>query len=225
MAAAYVFVALAVYRSGTIEDYASAVRMQVALAPLAYLALVWFSAFRTRVVPDWLLWTMTGASVGVVAWNLLSPQSLLFSSVIEVQGVLLPWGEVIVQGVAIPSAWSHVVEFLTFTLYGVCAYAWWGFSEVGEPEVALPVATGMALLLATMVVEAADPRVVPMLPADELGLVVLLLVLSFATRAGPTRQKGRRGSERTRGRWPARPASWPSHPWGAQTPCAARLCW
>jgi hypothetical protein len=48
----------------------------------------------------------------------------------------------------------------------------------------------MALLLGTMVVEAADPRVVPMLPADELGLFLLLLVFVFATRAraGPTSQ-------------------------------------
>ena len=186
MIAAYAYAALGVYRSVAIDDYVAAVRVHVMFAPLAYLGLVWLSALRTRVVPGWLLWTATGASAIVVAWNALSPQTLLFTGVIEVQGVLLPWGEVIVQAVAIPSTWSHVVELLTFVLYGVCAFAWWGFSEGEEPASALPVATGMALLLATMVMEAADPRVVPMLPADELGLVVLLLVVAFATPAAPT---------------------------------------
>jgi hypothetical protein len=188
--AAYEYAALGVYRSGTIEGYASALMLHVALAPLAYLTLVWFSALRTRAVPGWLLWSATGVSAVIIVWNLSSSQSLLLDGVLEVQGVLLPWGEVIVQAVVIPSRWSHVVEMLTFALYGVCAYAWWGFPEGSEPGTALPVATGMALLLGTMVVEAADPRVVPMLPADELGLFLLLLVFVFATRAraGPTSQ-------------------------------------
>jgi hypothetical protein len=178
--AAYEYAALGVYRSTSIDGYVSAVRIHVAAAALAYLTLVWLSALQTRAVPRWLLWTATVTSAVIVVWNVLSPQTLLFAGVIEVQGVLLPWGEVIVQGVAIPSEWSHVGELLAFSLYGVCAYAWWGYSDDGESGTALPVATGMAVLLATMVVEAADPRVVPMLPADELGLFVLLLVLAFA---------------------------------------------
>ena len=191
--AAYDYAALGVYRSGAIEDYVSAVRIHVVSAVLAYLALVWYSALRTRVVPDWLLWAATGASAVVVAWNVLSTQTLLFDGVIEVQGVLLPWGEVIVQAVVIPSAWSHAVELLTFALYGVCAYAWLGHSDDDEPGTALPVATGLAVLLAAMVVEIADPRVVPMLPADELGLFVLILVLAFATRPTPNSRSGQRG--------------------------------
>ncbi len=184
--AAYAYAALGVYRSIAIEGYVSAVRIHVSFAVLAYLSLAWFSALRTRKVPGWLLWTATGVSAVVVAWNVFSSQTLLFVGVIEVQGVLLPWGEVIVQAVAIPSAWSHVVELLTFALYGMCAYAWWGDSDDGEPGPALPVAGAMAVLLAAMLVEVADPRVVPMLPADELGLFVLLSVLAWTTRAVPT---------------------------------------
>ena len=178
--AAYDYAAIEVYTAVTVEAYVFAVRIHVVFALLAYLALVWLSALHTGVGPRWLLWTATGASAVVAAWNMFTPQTLLFDGVIEVQGVLLPWGELIVQATAIPSAWSHLLELLTFALYGVCAYAWWGHSDGGEPNKALLVATGMAVLLATMVVEAADPRIVPMLPADELGLFVLVLVLAVA---------------------------------------------
>jgi len=140
--AAYEYAALGVYRSTSIDGYVSAVRIHVAAAALAYLTLVWLSALQTRAVPRWLLWTATVTSAVIVVWNVLSPQTLLFAGVIEVQGVLLPWGEVIVQGVAIPSEWSHVGELLAFSLYGVCAYAWWGYSDDGESGTALPVATG-----------------------------------------------------------------------------------
>jgi hypothetical protein len=166
----------------------SAVRIHVAFAPMAYLSLVWFAHYRTGTVPRWLLWVATVASVLVVVWNGLTPQTLLFDAVLEVQGVLLPWGEVIVQAVAIPATSSHVVELLTFALYGVFAYAWWGHADGGDSSATFPIAIGMALLLATMVVEAADPRVVPMLPADEFGLVILQLVQTSVSRQEPTRR-------------------------------------
>jgi len=183
--AAYAYAALGVYRSSTIEDYVSGTRVHITFAVTAYLALVWFLAVRTRALPRWLLWLATGLSAAVMAWNLASPNTLIFADVLELQGILLPWGEVTVQVVAIPSKWSHVVEALTFTLYGMGAYSLWSETEGGEAMV-FPVSAGMAVLLATMVVEVSDPRVVPMLPADELGLFALILVLPFATRSGPT---------------------------------------
>lgn len=184
--AAYAYAALGVYRSSTIESYVAATRIHISVAVAAYLALVWFSALRTRALPRSLVWAATGISVGVIAWNLRSPHTLLFVEVLDLQGVLLPWGEVAVQAVAIPSTWSHVVEVLTFALYGLCVYAWWRHSESDEPGMVLPVACGLAVLLATMVVEVVDPRVVPMLPADEVGLLALILALAWTTRAGPT---------------------------------------
>lgn len=175
--AAYDYAAIGVYSSVTVEHYVSAVRIHVVFGLSAYLAVLWVSALHNRLVPRWLLWTATGVCTMVAAWNIVAPQTLLFAGVIEVQGVLLPWNEVIVQATAIPSAWSHLVEYLTFALYGICAYAWWGQPDGGEARTSLLVASGMAVLLATMVVEAGDPRVVPILPADELGLFVLLMAL------------------------------------------------
>jgi hypothetical protein len=185
-AAAYAYAALGVYRSSTIEDFVSGTRVHVTFAVAAYLALAWFFAVRTRALPRWSLWLATGLSAAVIAWNLASPSTLIFADVLELQGVLLPWGEVTVQVVAIPSKWSHVVEALTFTLYGMGAYSLWSETEDGEQAMVLPVAAGMAVLLATMVVEASDPRVVPMLPADELGLFALILALASTTRLVPT---------------------------------------
>jgi putative flippase GtrA len=184
--AAYAYAALGVYRSSTIEDYVSGTRVHITFAVTAYLALLWFLAVRTRALPRWSLWLATGASAAVIAWNLASPNTLIFADVLELQGVLLPWGEVTVQVVAIPSQWSHLVEALTFTFYGMSAYSLLSQSD-DEQAMVLPVACSMAVLLATMVVEASDPRVVPMLPADELGLFALILVLPVATRSkGPT---------------------------------------
>ena len=189
--AAYDFAALGVYRSVTVDDYVAAVRIHVVCALAAYLALAWLSALHAQMRPRWLLWAATAACTVVGVWNVYAPHTLLLAGVIEVQGVLLPWGEVIVQATSIPSDWSHLVELSTFGLYGISSYAWWGHSDDGRPRTALLVATGMAVLLAAMVVEAADPRVVPILPADELGLFVLILVLAVAVPG----QVGRSGGQ------------------------------
>lgn len=184
--AVYAYAALGVYRSNTIEAYISATRFHASLTVLAHLALLWWAALCTRLLPGYVPWLATGLAATVVVSNVLSPNTLAFVDVLELQGVLLPWGEVAAQAVVIPSKWSHTAGLLTIGFYGITAFAWWRHTGDGEKHVAISVTGGLAVLLATMVVELLDPRVVPLLPAEELGLFALTMVLPLATRSGPT---------------------------------------
>jgi hypothetical protein len=125
--------------------------------------------------------------------NLASPTTLHFSHVIEVGGIALPWGERLTQATAIPSRWPPLPDYLIGLSCAVSVYALWtqrgqvseGDSFWGSRK---PIEAGLAILIATVVVELLDPRRVSALPVDEFGLLafVILVGLGFAITREPT---------------------------------------
>lgn len=179
-----VLTAIGVYRSVSVDAYVSAVRIHAVFTLVALLSVVWFVAVYTRVGPRWLLWIATAVTVSLVAWNLASPVTIYFSTVLDLQGVLLPWGEVIVQATAVPHRWTFMMAAVAHAFSGFWVYAWWRQMNRGEEKVSRPLAVALSVLLATVLVEALDPSAVTTLPVDELGFVGFVAVMSLGLWRG-----------------------------------------
>ena len=178
------YAALGVYRAVDLDAYVGAVRLHTVFALTAPVAIVWFVALYTHMSARWLLWIYTGAAATAVVLNLVSPATLHFSDVLEVGGVVLPWGERLTQATAIPSRWPPLADYLIGFFCGLSAYALWQDSGGSPDRSRRPLEAGLAVLIATIVIELLDPRRVSALPVDELGLLVFVVVVGWGLRRG-----------------------------------------
>ncbi len=64
------------------------------------------------------------------------------------------------------------------------AYALWQDSGRSPDRSRRPLEAGIAVLIATIVIELLDPRRVSALPVDELGLLVFVVVVGLGLRRG-----------------------------------------
>ena len=119
------YAALGVYRAVDLDAYVGAVRLHTVFALTAPVAIVWFVALYTHMSARWLLWIYTGAAATTVVMHLASPATMHFSDVLEVGGVVLPWGERLAQATAIPSRWPPLADYLIVLFCGLSAYALW----------------------------------------------------------------------------------------------------
>jgi hypothetical protein len=134
----------------------------------------------------WHLWIYTGVTATVIVLNLASPTTIHFSDLLEVGGVVLPWGERLAQATAIPSRWPPLGDYLIIVFCGLCVYALWANSGRSTDQSRTPLEAGLAVLIATIVVELLDPRRVSALPVDEFGFLAFAIVLGFGLRRRPT---------------------------------------
>ena len=178
------YTALGVYRAVDLDAYVGAVRLHTVFALTAPVAIVWFVALYTHMSARWLLWIYTGAAATAVVMNLASPATMHFSDVLEVGGVVLPWGERLAQATAIPSRWPPLADYLIILFCGLSAYALWQDSGGSPDRSRRPLEAGIAVLIATIVIELLDPRRVSALPVDELGLLVFVIVVGWGLRRG-----------------------------------------
>ena len=105
------YAALSVYRAVDPESYPSTLRLHTVFALTAPVAIIWFVALYTDMAALWLLWIYTGVTATVIVLNLASPTTMHFSDLLEVAGVVLPWGERLAQATAIPSRWPPLGAF------------------------------------------------------------------------------------------------------------------
>ena len=176
--------ALGVHRAVDLEAYVGAVRLHTVFALTAPVAIVWFVALYTDMAARWLLWIYTGAAATAVVINLASPAMMHFSAVLEIVGVVLPWGGRLTQATAIPSRWPPLADYLIILFCGLSAYALWLDSGRSPDRSRRPLEAGTAVLIATIVAELLDPRRVSALPVDELGLLVCVIVVGWGLRRG-----------------------------------------
>ena len=179
------YAALSVYRAVDPESYLGAVRLHTVFAPMAPVAIIWFVALYTDMAARWLLWTYTGFTATVMVLNLASPTTMHFSDLLEVGGVVLPWGERIAQATTIPSRWPPLGDYLIIVFGGLCAYALFTDSGRSGGRSRTPLEAGLAVLIATIAVELLDPRRVSTLPVDEFGFLAFVIVLGFGLRRKP----------------------------------------
>ena len=179
------YAALGVYRAIGPESYLAAVRLHTVFALTAPVAIIWFVASYTDMGARWLLWIYTGITATVIALNLASPTTMHFSDLLEVGGVVLPWGERLAQATAIPSRWPPLGDYLIIGFGGLCAYALWTDSGRSAGRSRTPLEAGLAVLIATIAVELLDPRRVSALPVDEFGFLAFVMVLGLALRRSP----------------------------------------
>ena len=179
------YAALGVYRAVNLESYVGAVRLHTVFALAAPVAVIWFVALYTDMAARWLLWIYTGVTATVIVLNLASPATMHFSDLLEVGGVVLPWGERLAQATAIPSRWPPLGDYLIIVFCGVSAYALWTDSGRSADHSRKPLEAGLAILIATIAVELLDPRRVSALPVDEFGLLAFVMVLGLALRRSP----------------------------------------
>ncbi len=189
------YAALGVYRAVDIDAYVRAVRLHTVFALTAPVAIVWFVAVYTDMRARWLLWIYTGAAASVIVVNLASPATMHFSEVLEVGGVVLPWGERLAQATAIPSRWPPLADYLISLFCGLCAYALWTDSGRSADRSRRPLEAGLAVLIATIAVELLDPRRVSALPVDEFGLLVFVIVVGLGLWRGLVSGIARSGDE------------------------------
>lgn len=177
--------ALGVYRAVDPAAYIGAVRSHTMFAFAAPVAIVWFVALYTGMKPRWLLWIYTGIAAALIAVNLVAPATIHFSYVLEVSGVVLPWGERIAQATALPSKWPPVGHYLNSVFCALCVYVLWVGPQERPQLSRTPLEAGLAILIATVAVELLDPRRVAALPVDEFGLVAFAIVLGFGLGRTP----------------------------------------
>jgi len=178
------YAALGVYRAVDLDAYVGAVRLHTVFALTAPVAIVWFVALYTHMSARWLLWIYTGAAATAVVLNLVSPATIHFSDVLEVGGVVLPWGERLTQATSIPSRWPPLADYLIGFFCALSIYALWQDSGRSPDRSRRPLEAGLAVLIATIVIELLDPRRVSALPVDELGLLVFVIVVGLGLRRG-----------------------------------------
>ena len=179
------YAALGVYRAVDPESYLAAVRLHTVFALTAPVAIIWFVALYTDMAAHWLLWIYTGVTGTVIGLNLASPTTMHFSELLEVGGVVLPWGERLAQATAIPSRWPQLGDYLISLFCGLCTYALWTDSGRSAGRSRKPLEAGLALLIATIVIELLDPRRVSALPVDEFGLLAFVIVVGIGLRRRP----------------------------------------
>jgi hypothetical protein len=174
--------ALEVYRAIDAATYLGAVRLHTGFAFAAPVAILWFVALHTGMKVRWPLWIHAGAAATMIAINLASPATIHFSDVLEVGGIVLPWGERLTQAVAIPSRGPPLGDYLIGLFCCLCVYALWTSSRHSTAESKRPLEAGLGILIATIVVELLDPRRVSALPVDEFGLLAFVVVLGLGLR-------------------------------------------
>ena len=183
--AAQEYAALGVYRAVDIDSYVEAVRLHTVFALTAPVAIVWFVALYTDRATRWPLWMFTGIAAAVMVLHLASPATMHFSVVLEVTGVVLPWGERLAQAVAIPSRWPPLADYLIALFCGLSAYALWSDPGRSGGRSIKPLEAGLAVLIATITIELLDPRRVSALPVDEFGFLAFVIVVGFGLRRSP----------------------------------------
>ena len=99
-------------------------------------------------------------------------------------GVVLPWGERLTQATAIPSRWPPLTDYLISLFCGLCVYSLWRDSGRSPDRSRRPLEAGLAVLIATIIIELLDPRRVSALPVDELGLLAFVIVVGLGLRRG-----------------------------------------
>ena len=180
--AAQEYTALGVYRAVDIDSYVGAVRLHTVFALATPVMIVWFVALYTDMAARWPLWIFTALTGGVMVLHLASPTTMHFSDVLEVAGVVLPWGERLAQAVAIPSRWPPLADYLIVPFCGLSAYALWSDPGRNADRSRKPLEAGLGVLIATIVVELLDPRRVSALPVDEFGFLALVIVVGLGVR-------------------------------------------
>ncbi len=205
------YAALGVDRAVDLDAYVGAVRLHTVFALTAPVAIIWFVALYTDMAARWLLWSYTGVTGTVIVLNLASPTTMHFSDLLEVGGVVLPWGERLTQATAIPSRWPPLGDYLIIVFGGLCAYALWTDSGRSAGRSRTPLEAGLAVLIATIAVELLDPRRVSALPVDEFGLLAFVMVLGFGLRRKPASRIMPAGDE-TRDVTHSEPTSRPAGP-------------
>ena len=183
--AAQEYAALGVYRAVDIDTYVGAVRLHTVFALTAPVAVVWFVALYTDMAARWPLWIFTAITAAVTVLHLASPATMHFSDVLEVAGLVLPWGERLAQSVAIPSRWPPLADYLIVLFCGLSAYALWSDPGRNADRSRKPLEAGLGVLVATIVVELLDPRRVSALPVDEFGFLAFVIVVGFGLRRSP----------------------------------------
>jgi hypothetical protein len=189
------YAALGVYRAVDVDAYIAAVRLHSTFALAAPVAIAWFITLYTEMATRWLVWIFTGVTATVIVVHLASPQTIHFSDVLEVEAVVLPWGERLAQAIAIPSRWPPLADYLMGLFCGLCAYTLWSDSGRSSGRSQKLVEAGLAVLIATIVVELFDPRRVSALPVDEFGFLAFVIVVGFGLRLGPASEAARGGDE------------------------------
>jgi hypothetical protein len=179
------YFALGVYKAVDPTAYLRAVRSHTVFAFAAPVAIIWFVGLYTGNGQRWLLWIYTGVASTLIAVNLTTPATIHFSYVLEVTGVVLPWGERVAQATALPSKWPPVGDYLTGLFCALSLYGLFVGSEDRPHLSRTPLEAAFAILIATMVVELLDTRRVAALPVDEFGLMAFAIVLGFGLGRTP----------------------------------------
>ena len=178
LAAYFVFTSM-LYRVDTAAAAGLVVRVQVALASLAYLLAVCFLSLYTG-LKHWRPWVFAASVVfGTLAvWECFAPYSMLYSAITPRDAILLPWGENVsdFSTVESPYAWIYYVAENS-------AYVWslWrcvALARAGRRDRAWPLALYLTIQVLAVahgeVVNRTNERTVTYEAFAFLGLVLLM---------------------------------------------------
>ena len=147
---------------------------------LTLILLLWFVAVYTKEQPRIFMVALTAIISLVVLVAILRPNSI-YTEVLGIYVVTLPWGETIVRLDATESVWGIIFFLSTITLVGYMIYACVRQFFSGERSDALALGFGLFFLMVALIFDILliDSGALNFVYLGDYGYIPLLIVMSF----------------------------------------------
>jgi PAS domain S-box-containing protein len=162
---------LVYFNSETMEGLVSAVRWANLGVYGILIGLVWFLYFYFRTARLWLAWTITAIWSLLIIINFISPNSMVYTQVYDMEKVILPWGENFYRIEGSRNILSHFSDIISLVILVYFADASIRLWRKGEKKRALVIG-GSTLLFMT----AAGIHT----PLVDMGLIPSPYLIAFA---------------------------------------------
>ncbi len=124
LASVYIMFDLHTYKAETISFYVAMVKGQDTLHGLFQMAMLWFVAFYTGIIPGRFIFFLNVLWLGSIGINIIEPYGIAYSYIEEVGSITLFWGERIREIAGEPNSflvYIYILIVLNYITYFYCA--------------------------------------------------------------------------------------------------------
>lgn len=167
------------YAATLLTDYISAGRYNGPFVVIAWISLLWYVSFYTKVQPRPLLYLLMIAFIGAGVANTLGP-NLIYEDITRITFFTLPWGEQLAIAEVTEGLWFTVFLLAQLVSIGFIFFACFRQYRRGERQAAVALGVGMLWFIVTIVVDSlVDTGTIDFIFLSDFGFLVLAIVLSI----------------------------------------------
>jgi signal transduction histidine kinase len=167
------------YAATLLTDYISAGRYNSPFVVIAWISLLWYVSFYTKVQPRPLLYLLMIAFIAAGVANILGP-NLIYEDITGITILTLPWGEQLAIAEVTEGLWFTVFLLAQLISIGFILFACFRQYRRGEKQAAAVLGVGMLWFIITIVVDAlVDTGAVDFIFLSDFGFLVLAIALSI----------------------------------------------